>query len=392
MFFHTHPPLSFPLLFLLFFLLIPTHALAEDTADLDIQMTYGQSEARTMLKMINSFRQGEEAWSWKEGNEEVYTYENLPALHYDYELEKAAMVRAAEIAFVFSHTRPTGQSCFTVGKFYTPESIYGSYAGENIGTGYSSATDVFNAWKETDEGYEGQAHRRTMLTPEYTAVGVGHVIYHGVHYWVQQYGSRTHTTPTPSINGLGPVTLTVPTSWITSLDLYLEGEERTSSLMFGGKCKLPVVRGTVTLGKDHVFSLTPKAPWVSEDEEAATVICGWAYAHKAGKTTLHMDTAGEHLTLPLTIRPEDLSSFTLIIQDKQGTNQKEPPVLVQKGSLTLKEGTDYTVTYVPSYRPNYINVVVQGEGNYCGTLQKIFAIHVPVPTRPPQYPIRTKQE
>ena len=390
MFFHTHLPLRLSLLLLLFFLLLPARILAADTADLDIQMTYGQSEARTMLKMINSFRQGEDAWSWKEGDKEILTYENLPALHYDYELEKAAMIRAAEIAFVFSHTRPTGKSCFTVGNIYTPQSIYGSVAGENIGTGYSSAYDVFVAWQETEEGYEGQAHRRTMLTPEYTAVGIGHVIYRGVHYWVQQYGSRSFTTPTPSINGLGPVTLTVPTSWITSLDLYLEGEERTSSLIYGRKCKLPAVRGTVTLGKDHVFTLMPKAPWISEDEEAATVICGWAYAHKAGKTTLHLDTAGEHLTLPLTIRPEDLSSFTLIIQEKQGKNQKEPPVLVQKGNLTLQEGVDYTVTYVPSYRPNYINVVVQGEGNYAGTLQKIFALSIPAITRPAQLPIRTK--
>lgn len=32
------------------------------------EVEYGQTEARTMLKMINNFRTGNEAWVWNEEN------------------------------------------------------------------------------------------------------------------------------------------------------------------------------------------------------------------------------------------------------------------------------------------------------------------------------------
>ena len=142
---------------------------------------YGQTEARTMLEMINEFRTGDEAWYWQSDNTTKYVATDLKELVYDYDLEKIAMQRAAEIAAAFSHTRPDGTSCFTC----TSNGV--SSYGENIaaGTAMNTAEEAFVLWQETDDDYAGQGHRRNMLKDGFTAVGIGYAYVGGCHFWVQ---------------------------------------------------------------------------------------------------------------------------------------------------------------------------------------------------------------
>ena len=56
-------------------------------------------------------------------------YPGLKELVYDYDLERLAMKRAAEIALSYEHTRPNGQNPFTI---YTEENITRLDTGENI--------------------------------------------------------------------------------------------------------------------------------------------------------------------------------------------------------------------------------------------------------------------
>ena len=152
------------------------------TQMIPIEVTYGQSEARGMLQLINSFRtDANQAWAYDSNNNREM-YSGLGNLQYDYELEQIAMKRAAEVALTFSHTRPNGKDCFSV-----YPSINGAVA-ENIAAGQSSAERVFTAWKEENEDYSGQGHRRNMLG-NYAAIGIGHVKYAGTHYWVQVFRS-----------------------------------------------------------------------------------------------------------------------------------------------------------------------------------------------------------
>ena len=152
------------------------------TQMIPIEVTYGQSEARGMLQLINSFRtDANQAWAYDSNNNREM-YSGLGNLQYDYELEQIAMKRAAEVALTFSHTRPNGRGCFSV-----YPSINGAVA-ENIAAGQSSAERVFTAWKEENEDYSGQGHRRNMLG-NYAAIGIGHVKYAGTHYWVQVFRS-----------------------------------------------------------------------------------------------------------------------------------------------------------------------------------------------------------
>ncbi len=158
---------------------------------------YYQSDARKMRKKINKFRTGKNAWYYKEeGSNKKVRLSGLKKLSYDYELEKIAMKRAAEIYISFSHTRPNGESCFSLyGEDYTA-------LGENIAAGFTTVSSVFKAWQETNESYDGQGHRRNMLSEDFTCVGIACFEVDGQKYWVQEFGSpNSKAEKTKAVNG-----------------------------------------------------------------------------------------------------------------------------------------------------------------------------------------------
>lgn len=152
----------------------------------DVDVEYGQTEARQMLQKINAFRTGEDAWYWNSDNTEKIQCENLEELTYDYKLEEVAMLRAAEIAVAYGHGRPDGTSRTTA---YSECGYYSYGSAENIAAGQRTEESAFIAWAEEDEMYEGQGHRRAMLSNRYKSVGIGHVFYGGKHFWVQEFSS-----------------------------------------------------------------------------------------------------------------------------------------------------------------------------------------------------------
>ena len=150
-----------------------------------------QSDARSTLSLINSFRTGPDAWYWNESNTAKVSSPGS-ALTYDYALEQIAMQRAAEIAVSFSHTRPDGTRCFTC--TYNGVQSWG----ENIAmgsAGYYSPEDIFVLWREDDDDYSGQGHRRNMLKTDFTAVGIACFEYDGYVWWVQEFGYDVSSVP-----------------------------------------------------------------------------------------------------------------------------------------------------------------------------------------------------
>ena len=82
---------------------------------------------------------------------------------------KAAQIRADELLENFDHTRPNGDDCFSV---LTDLGIsYSGVGGENIAAGNQSGKKTFTQWKEDDEDYSGQGHRRNMLG-DFTKIGI----------------------------------------------------------------------------------------------------------------------------------------------------------------------------------------------------------------------------
>ena len=124
------------------------------------------------FNLTNAFRTGNEAYYLNSDNKTTTNLvEQLSELTLDEELCKAAQIRANEIVKSFSHTRPNGNSCFTVLKDLSIS--YGT-AGENIAAGNQSGEQTFLQWKEDDEDYAGQGHRRNMLGTNYKRIGIAY--------------------------------------------------------------------------------------------------------------------------------------------------------------------------------------------------------------------------
>lgn len=102
----------------------------------------------------------------------------LSPLRFAKDLEASAYVRAVELPFKFSHTRPDGSKCFTA------MAKRGHILGENLAGGQKSPKQVVQAWMDSE------SHRENILNPKFTELGV--VYYYKSdskykHYWVQHF-------------------------------------------------------------------------------------------------------------------------------------------------------------------------------------------------------------
>ena len=127
-----------------------------DTPDPDDEVDHATPEqkAQEVFKLVNTERM-------KAG---------LQPYKYDLRLEKAAMVRAKEIAVKFSHIRPDGRNSSTA----VSEAGVGCPSGENIGMGTSSAPEIMQAWMDS------LGHKIAILSKSSTHIGVGYYEGHGV--------------------------------------------------------------------------------------------------------------------------------------------------------------------------------------------------------------------
>lgn len=192
------------LLALILMLTVSTALADSDTVTVKVELSYQYSMARDMITAINNFRtgaDGEDVWYWNSDNKTKTILTGLEPLTYDYGLEKVAMQRAAECAVFYAHTRPNGKSCFT---------IYPSGgSGENIATGYRTTAAVFEGWKEENELYNNQGHRRNMLSSSLTHIGIGCVYADGTYFWCQALGSAATGEGESSLSGPAKVEATI---------------------------------------------------------------------------------------------------------------------------------------------------------------------------------------
>ena len=140
-----------------------------------------QAADRKMLDLVNSFRKSSEAWHYDQ-NGQVVRDSNLSELTFDYALERTAYKRAKEIAVYMSHDRPNGESI--------SEITAQTYVWENISCGPATIQEAMEDFKETNQNYLGQNHRRNMLARGAKSFAVAHIEVNDVHYWVQLFGSE----------------------------------------------------------------------------------------------------------------------------------------------------------------------------------------------------------
>ncbi len=278
----------------------PQTVKASSTTTVGIDLQYGQTEARKMLQMINAFRTSpSDAWFWQEDNVNKTIFNTQPdqklsELQYDYRLEQIAMQRATEIALSFSHTRPNGQEYSTA---YS-SNFLNHNNGENIAAGQASASAVFESWQETRENYAGQGHRRNMLSKDYNVVGIGHVVYNGTHYWVQEFAQvpSPNTSQTTAKDSRETVSVEVLSSNISNVSLA--SGIQTITLKPGETAKLPQPNMTAHF-KDHYPShaacpinlqgnaQTATLHWISSNPNIADITSdGYIRANAQGRASV----------------------------------------------------------------------------------------------------------
>ncbi|MDO4943225.1 MAG: CAP domain-containing protein [Lachnospiraceae bacterium] len=271
---------------------------ADETVTVQMTGTYGQTEARKLHSMVNQFRTSNDAWYLNSDNKTKTVCKDLKKLKYDYELEKAAMQRAMEIALSFSHTRPDGNSCFTA---YDHSS-----AAENIAAGYSSAKAVFQAWQETNEDYAGQGHRRNMLNSNVTAMGVGHVKLNGYDYWVQEFRNPAgNLEATKANDSKTKVSVDVQKSQITSTTI--KSSVKDCSIVVGESLKLPSIKiliKTADTWPDQKIPVKTKIKWKSADDFCLGIENNKLIGKEIGQTKITASALGKNVKITVKVKPE----------------------------------------------------------------------------------------
>ncbi len=118
-------------------------------------------------------------------------------------LTELAMERAEECAVFYSHERPNGYSCFSVGNG-TGRYPGGVLLSENIAIGRETPQLAIDGWTNSE------GHLANMTSGEITTVGVGCFVNNGHHFWVQIFGNGTDSS-TYYPKGETPVTAVVET-------------------------------------------------------------------------------------------------------------------------------------------------------------------------------------
>ena len=392
-------------------------AAESDCSDIGFDVTYSQTQARGMVDLINDFRTGNDAWAWNSSDSEKVWYTGLGELDIDPELEKIAMQRAAELVVLYSHTRPNGERCFSA---YTGSFAYAG-GGENIAisSGSWSAEDVFEAWREDNDKYSGQGHRRNMLG-SFKTIGIACVKYEGATYWVQEFSSLGATATLSTANdSLTPVTVSVENSKVSKDEL---GISKTMISVDEGKtAALPTVTRKIRHSEQWAYApditLSVSPVWkITSGSDKVSLSGSSVKGIKEGAAELKAEADGK--SVALTVQVEHIHSFTSKVTAPTytsdgyteytctgcGYSYKDDPTpklartdistavitgvankvytgaafkpepTVKVAEKKLKKGTDYTVSYKNNKKIGTATVTVKGKGAYEGTAVKTFKI------------------
>ena len=130
---------------------------AEELDSINITVSKHYDKAFEVLQIVNQER----------------TSVGLSKLTMSKDLMESAMLRAAESALYFSHTRPNGTSMSTA------VDISYNMLGENIALGYTSPEHVMEGWMNSP------GHRAKIMNANFTTIGVGCYKSGNTYYWSQ---------------------------------------------------------------------------------------------------------------------------------------------------------------------------------------------------------------
>ena len=142
------------------------------------------SEEQSFVTLINSYR----------------AQNGLGPLSIDWEMQASSdwMSNDMGVKAYFSHTDSLGRDPWT--RMCAFDYCNDTWMGENIAAGYSTASDVFTAWKNSP------GHNANMLNSNYIAMGISRTYVVGSPfgwYWTNDFGGVRSNSPAGSGGGPG---------------------------------------------------------------------------------------------------------------------------------------------------------------------------------------------
>ena len=313
-----------------------------------INGTFDYGEASEVFRRLNNLRR----------------QMSLSELVLDEQLMSAAMQRAVELSIVFSHDRPSGESCFTAfPSGYTA-------AAENIAMGQSDADSVMNSW------FNSPGHLANMSLSTVTAVGIG-CFYQsdGTKSWVQLFTGGMTTKPA-AVSGKKTETRNV-----TAIGNYLKlGLTPNSAILDAGKTETFSLYNTVNAGWNQASAIKVIAKFYETGNPGIASVnsAGTVTGISAGSTTLKLGV-GSDLYAQASIVVTGSGQQTNEIQNSMfvvdTTTARYTGAAIQKTIISnLVQNTDYVVTYADNINVGTATLTITGIGSYSGTLTYKFAI------------------
>ncbi len=297
-------------------------------------------------------------------NEERAAVGKAP-LKMDKDLMEAAMLRSSEIALDFSHTRPDGTSCFSA----VDKSI--GMIGENIAAGSSTPEGIMKIWMNST------GHRENILRDGFSTIGIGMFKYGNICYWTQIFGSGNlnEITTIPQskevTNKIEMLTSNVQLYYNSMTDIskktYSNGYNVDIVIINNG---WPIACMNLQPSDLTFTSSNPSIFTVNSDGLLKCVSTGKATLTAKLKQNPELSVT-EEITIRGYIADTNISFGT---QQNYTGKAIKPSVTIKDGNKTLKNGTDYTVTYKNNTKVGKATIEIKGQGVYYGSVAKYFNI------------------
>ncbi|MBU5481629.1 CAP domain-containing protein [Blautia sp. MSJ-19] len=343
------------------------------------------TDAQNALKLINQYRKEacDKGYPDPRDSGRKLTSADYVPIKWSSDLEYIARIRAAEASAVLGHTRPNGESCFSLtspnGIDSCAEVLAWNSFSDSMLTGiqqwYMEKDDWVNRNEDAVTG-----HYTSMIDPDNLYVGVGCFLSDTAAYANSTAGefsgySDLDETKAPSMK-----------DYIQVIEVQRSGLE-TQLMLADAKIKTgKTTEAVLALGTEANWTFcldgitAEKVTWSSSNAKVATVDQeGTVRGIASGKATITAN-AGNGIKASATITVEKqtvkLSKTKITIGNctYTGANVK-PSVKITYGNQTLKVGKDYTYTYTKaSQTGKTIKVTIKGKGTYTGTVTKTVKI------------------
>ncbi len=251
----------------------------------EILVDFNQNEARTMLDKINEHRL-------------ALNDEDVEPLVIDYDLEKVAMQRAAEISVKFGSTRPDGESAQqTLAEYgFDITSDYYFYS-EMMFMGDKDEADIDAAYNY----FISTTKHRVSLEGYYCTVGIGHVKIDECDFWVVElfngYNNLEYESP---IDGRYFFPVNIPNSLVLSITPdYIYGR---TSVSVGNSITAPVYLPKVRFIGSDIEEMTLSPLFFESEDECVRAVDGVIIGLAKGTGTIQGEILGKILSVNVEVK------------------------------------------------------------------------------------------